>query len=90
MSSEQLDPVSSARYFAGGGGGGTNEYPGCNPNQGTGGAGGPGGNAGNPISPERNAVVNTGGGGAGSPGRKYRRLWYSNNKVQISIGKNYE
>ena len=60
-------PVSSARYFAGGGGGGTNENPGCHPDQGTGGAGG-GGNAGNPT-PERNAVVNTGGGsGAGGTG----------------------
>ena len=60
-------PVSSARYFAGGGGGGTNEYPGCNPAQGTGGVGG-GGNAGLPE-PERNAAVNTGGGsGAGGSG----------------------
>ncbi len=58
-------PVSLARYFAGGGGGGTNEYPGCHPQQGTGGAGG-GGNAGTPA-PERNAGTNTGG-GAGAAG----------------------
>ena len=59
-------PVSSARYFAGGGGGGTNEYPGCHPQQGTGGAGG-GGNAGSPT-PERNGGTNTGGGSGASGG----------------------
>jgi hypothetical protein len=60
-------PVSLARYFAGGGGGGTNEYPGCHPQQGTGGAGG-GGNAGSPT-PERDGGTNTGGGsGAGGSG----------------------
>jgi len=61
-------PVCGARYFAGGGGGGTNEYPGCHPQQGTGGAGG-GGNAGTPT-PERDGGTNTGGGSgaAGSGG----------------------